>query len=92
MGIHSQAVEAAIEAGRGRLTRADEPLLELARTLARQVDDAGSEGPGTRLAGTYLTVVRTLMARFGRLVPDERTDEASRALARLRSANASRCK
>lgn len=89
MGVHSQAVEAAIHAGAERLTRADEPLLELARTLARQVDDAGPDGPGTRLAGTYLTVVRTLMARFASLPPERATDEVGLALARLRS-NASR--
>ena len=62
---HTNAVEAAIEAAGARLTDADKPLIELARALAKQVDAAGSDGPGTRLAGTYLTTVRTLAARIG---------------------------
>ncbi len=68
MSTHTAAVEAAIGAASARLTAADQPLLELARVLARQVDAAGPDGPGTRLAGTYLTTIRTLMARLGPLV------------------------
>lgn len=64
MSTHADAVEAAIAAARG-LTQTDEPLVALARTLARQLDAAGTEGPGTRLASTYLTTLRTLMARIG---------------------------
>ena len=63
MNTHTEAVEAAVEAARAALTDADGPLLELVRTLAVQMDATGLEGPGTRLAGTYLTAVRTLMAR-----------------------------
>ncbi len=66
-GLHEAAVDAAIGAARG-LTPADQPLLELARTLARQVDAAGVDGPGTRLAATYGTAVRSLTARLGPLV------------------------
>ena len=80
MGMHSEAVEAAIAASRG-LTRGDEPLLALARTLAAQMDAAEPEGPGTRLAGTYLTTVRTLMARLGPLIDEDGIS----TLARLRS-------
>ena len=65
--VHLTAVETAIAASRG-LSPADEPLLQLARTLARQVDAAGPDGPGTRLASCYLTTVRTLVARLGPLV------------------------
>ncbi len=66
-GVHEAAVNGAIGAARG-LTAADQPLLELARTLARQVDAAGFDGPGTRLAATYGTAVRSLTARLGPLV------------------------
>ncbi len=65
--VHEAAVDAAIGAARG-LTPADAPLLELARTLARQVDATGVDGPGTRLAATYGTAVRSLTARLGPLV------------------------
>ncbi len=68
MNTHITAVETAIAASRRGLTAADQPLLELARVLARQVDAAGPAGPGTRLAGSYLTVVRALTARVGPLV------------------------
>jgi hypothetical protein len=60
--LHTKAVEAALEAAAHDLTAADRPLVELARSLAKQMDDAGDEGPGTRLAATYLTTVRTLNA------------------------------
>ncbi len=62
--VHESAVDAAIGAAHG-LTPADEPLLALARTLARQMD----AGPaGSRLVSSYTTVVRTLAARLGGLV------------------------
>ncbi len=84
MTLHSTAIEAAIEAAGSKLTAADGPLLELARTLAAQMDATGPDGPGTRLAGTYLTCVRTLAARIG-TPPADRT--ATR-LARLRAEHA----
>ncbi len=68
MSTHAKAVEGAIGAASARLTAADQPLLELARVLAHQVDAAGPDGPGTRLAGAYLTVVRAVTARLGPLV------------------------
>ena len=66
--LHRPAVDAAIAAAADGLTAADQPLLQLARTLADQMDAAGSDGPGTRLAGTYLTTVRALTARLEPLV------------------------
>ena len=78
--MHEKAVEAAVEAAHG-LTRTDEPLVALARTLARQMDAAGPEGPGTRLAGTYLTTLRTLMSRLGPSTDHQGTS----TLARLRA-------
>ena len=84
MKIHSSAVEAAIEAAGDRLTAADGPLLELARTLAAQMDATGLNGPGTRLAGTYLTCVRTLAARIG----TPRPDRTATPLARMRAEHA----
>ena len=65
---HAAAVEAAIGAASARLDPTDQPLLALARVLARQVDQAGPSGPGTRLAATYLTVVRALAARVAPLI------------------------
>ena len=78
--VHESAVEAAIARARG-LTPADEPLVQLARALARQVDAAGPDGPGTRLASTYLMAVRMLAARIG-MPPADRT---ATPLARLRA-------
>lgn len=69
------------------MTPADEPLLQLARTLARQMDAAGPHGPGTRLAGTYLTAIRTLTARLGPLADQA---QGSSTLARLRAEHSRR--
>ena len=80
MKVHEAAVDAAIGAARG-LTPADEPLIQLARTLARQVDAAGPDGPGTRLSAAYLTAIRTLTARLGPLV----NGAGSSKLAQLRA-------
>lgn len=65
MSTHREAIDRAVRAAGRRLTVADEPLVELARTLADQMDACGPAGPGTRLAGTYLTTVRTLQQRIG---------------------------
>lgn len=85
MGSHKRAVDAAVAALNGRLTEVDEPLVELARALAKQLDEVGERGPGTRLAATYLTVLRTLASRDRgeRRAP---VSEAGRALERLRAA------
>lgn len=58
---HKSAVERAIKAA--NLDDTDAALVELLRTLARQVDAAGPEGPGTRLSASYLTALRTLAQR-----------------------------
>ena len=76
---HTQAVEAAIATAKG-LTAADEPLLALSRTLAAQMDATGTDGPGTRLAATNLTTIRSLSARIGPVSGGE-----DNALARLRA-------
>lgn len=60
MGVHLAAIEQAVSAG--GLGPVDQPLIELVRTLAKQMDAAG-EDPGTRLIGSYLTAVRTLTNR-----------------------------
>lgn len=57
---HAQAVERAIAAA--RLQATDAALVELLRTLAQQMDAAGPAA-GTRLAGSYLTALRTLAQR-----------------------------
>ncbi|CAM3257678.1 hypothetical protein PSET11_02177 [Arthrobacter ulcerisalmonis] len=61
MGRHSEAVEATLTAAGDAITGKHQALCELVRTLAEQCD-ATPEGPGTRLAGTYLTAIRTLNA------------------------------
>lgn len=61
-GRHLQAVEASITAAVDALTGKHLALCELVRTLAEQMEASGPEGPGTRLAGAYLTAVRTLNA------------------------------
>ena len=81
MDSHLDSVETTIGAGDG-LTAADAPLLALVRTLARQMDESGPQGPGTHLAGTYLTAVRLLMSR---IVPRATTGRTSSTLARLRA-------
>jgi len=83
--IHRNAVEAAIRAAGSQLTDADKPLVELVRALAKQMDEAGEPGPGTRLAATYLTTVRTLASR----IPAKPSEKPSK-LAELRASNASR--
>ncbi len=67
VGVHVEAVESAVSAA--GLGPVDAPLVELARVLALQMDAAGSAGPGTRLVGSYLTVVRTLAARAAAVRP-----------------------
>lgn len=81
MKMHRRALDAAVKAAGAKLTAADKPLIELARALADQVDAAGPDGPGTRLAGTYLTTLRTLQARMGLLEKSAGTGK----LAELRS-------
>lgn len=86
-GRHLLAVEKAVRDA--NLEDVDPPLVELARTLARQMDAAGAEGPGTRLAGTYLTTVRSLRQRA--LEVDKARQPGRRtALGRLRDAEATR--
>jgi hypothetical protein len=44
------------------------------------MDATGADGPGTRLAATYLTTIRTLSARIGHVSSGE-----DNALARIRA-------
>lgn len=77
MGRHIEAVEATITATGEIITDKHLALGELVRTLAEQCDAAGLEGPGTRLAGTYLTAIRTLAAAVAAapaVAPRNRTD------------------
>lgn len=55
---HTHAVEVAIKAAEGNLTAAHGPLLELVRALAKQMDATGTEGPGSRLAASYLSALK----------------------------------
>jgi hypothetical protein len=62
MNHHRQAVEAALAHGRRSLTPTDEPLVQLVKVLAGQMDEADGE-PSTRLAACYLSAVRALARR-----------------------------
>lgn len=59
--LHATAVDRAVSAA--KLDATDTALVELLRTLARQMDAAGPEGPGTRLAASYLTGLNSLARR-----------------------------
>lgn len=57
------AVNRALKAGRFDETGIDSPLIELLRTLARQMDaavEADEDGPSQRLEQAYLAALRTL--------------------------------
>jgi hypothetical protein len=80
MSTHSQAVDKAIAAGTGTLTDAHAPLLELCRTLARQMD--ATDDPSTRLTAAYLSALKDL----GRLLATSTQKRgAGGALARLQA-------
>lgn len=74
---HTAAVAKAITAA--KLDATDTALVELLRTLARQMDAAGPAGPGTRLAGSYLTALRTLAQRARETTAADPTTPAARA-------------
>lgn len=61
MGRHTDAVNTTLAAA-GSLDDEHLALIELVRSLAEQSDAAGPFGSGTRLAGTYLTALRSLNA------------------------------
>lgn len=60
---HLLAVNKAIKAGDGVFSEEHEPFLELLSTLARQMDEAGSE-PSTRLSAAYLSALKDLQRIF----------------------------
>lgn len=80
MKLHEKAVEAAVSAA-GGVTPATGPIIELARTLARQMDESEPH-PGSRLVASYVTVVRALVAQLGPAI-DERPKHGK--LAQLRA-------
>lgn len=59
MGTHSAALGAAFKGAGLRLKATDKPLMELCRTLAAQMDEAGPE-PSTRLTAAYLSALKDL--------------------------------
>ncbi len=83
---HRSAVEQAIQAGRGALTDVHAPLLELCRTLSDQVDEAGEDGPSSRLAAAYLSALKDL----SRALAQPRKEESTGKLAELRAARPGR--
>ena len=100
---HKRAIEAAIKiTGLGKMD-AHGPLLELCRTLADQMDAAGSE-PSTRLTAAYLSALKDLRRAAAELPPERElgklaelraiggrstpTRTASRHVARLRGEEA----
>lgn len=56
---HIIALESAIRAAGDRLGDTDKPLLELCRTLARQMDTEGAAA-STRLTAAYLSALKDL--------------------------------
>lgn len=54
---HLRSVNRAARAASARLGPADEPLIELMRELARQMDRAGPDA-STRLSSTYLSALK----------------------------------
>lgn len=81
MDSQSEALERSIKAGAGVLTAKHAALLELCRTLARQVDDAGPDGPSTRLAAAYLSALKDL----GRVLATSEQPVAGGKLSQLRA-------
>jgi predicted nuclease with RNAse H fold len=69
LGTHAAAVEEAVAERKDGLTAADKPLIELARSLAREMDTANYER-GTRLYASYLTTVRELTRRLAQVPRD----------------------
>lgn len=59
MGQHLTAIEDAFKGAGLRLKATDKPLMELCRTLAAQMDEAGAE-PSTRLSAAYLSALKDL--------------------------------
>ncbi len=59
MTTHRAAVETAIAAAGAKLGPTDQPLVELLRILADQVDAAGPD-PSTRLSAAYLSALKDL--------------------------------
>lgn len=59
MGKHQDAVEATITAAAGAIDGRHTALLELVRTLAGQMDQAGAD-PSTRLSAAYLSTLKDL--------------------------------
>jgi hypothetical protein len=82
MGQHLIALEAAFKGAGLRLKATDKPLMELCRTLAAQMDEAGSE-PSTRLTAAYLSALKDLRRALHEA--GERAPEAKGKLAQLRA-------
>ncbi|MBT2566570.1 hypothetical protein J7I84_08700 [Arthrobacter sp. ISL-85] len=59
MDAHLAAVEASITAAADALNGRHAALLQLVRTLARQMDAAGAD-PSTRLSAAYLSALKDL--------------------------------
>lgn len=59
MGKHQDAVEATITAAAGAIDGRHTALVELVRTLAGQMDQAGAD-PSTRLSAAYLSTLKDL--------------------------------
>jgi len=79
MGRHLEAVETTITAAKNVLDGRHSALLELVRTLARQMDVAGAD-PSTRLSAAYLSALKDL----GRVVASVAPVTGHRGLDELR--------
>lgn len=77
-GRHGRAIEAAIRHGSVALTDGHQPLLELCRDLAEQMDAAGADGPSARLSASYLSALKDLSRATSNAGPKVRTSSLSR--------------
>lgn len=85
MGTHLEAVEVSVTAAGSALDGRHAALLQLVRTLARQMDSAGGE-PSTRLSAAYLSVLKDIGRAVAAVpVPAEQPGNGLAAVRGIRS-------
>lgn len=82
MHTHLDAVDAAVASGRGILQPSHQPLVELVRALARQVDASGTGGPSARLGAAYLSALKDLSRALNTVQAQPQANRVDALLAR----------